>query len=198
MSVVANVLLWQWEAITIACLPLLEASIGDSVKMSALALNFGIHGTCIFTTIPLFILRLLACFIPRFLFFHFYMTTKDLFVVQYFRTVDADQRISSRRMWHILLAAVFSLTAMNEMLSMYLAGAGPVFSLASFIFSSRAMLCAWLAYSFFKLKRIHEQQAQPEPQQKFEDSLPKYLSPPLGSSSFSPFSFSSPLLTHYL
>lgn len=46
--VLGNVLLWQWEAITIACLPLLEASVGDSVKMSALALNFGMHGTCIY------------------------------------------------------------------------------------------------------------------------------------------------------
>eukprot|EP00026_Physarum_polycephalum_P003876 Phypoly_transcript_03892.p1 GENE.Phypoly_transcript_03892~~Phypoly_transcript_03892.p1 ORF type:complete len:713 (+),score=100.52 Phypoly_transcript_03892:150-2141(+) len=147
VAVVGNLLLWQWEAITIACLPLFESSVGDNVKMSALALNFGMHGTF-------------------------------LFVLQYFRTVDADQKISSRRMWHILLASVFAFLALNELVSMYIAGAGHAFSLASFIFSSRAMLCAWLAYSFYKLKGGREPQSPPLAN-RYEETLPKLNPPPV-------------------
>jgi hypothetical protein len=99
------------------------------------------------------------------------MTKEDIFVLQYFRTVDADQMISSRRMWHILLSSVFALIALNELLCMYFAGAGHASSLAAFIFSCRATLCAWLAVSFYRLKRSHEQHSPPP--HRYEDSLPK-------------------------
>lgn len=53
MAIVGNVVLWQWQAITIACLPLLETSVGNSVYLNAVALNFGLYGTCIFFFHPI-------------------------------------------------------------------------------------------------------------------------------------------------
>jgi len=79
-------------------------------------------------------------------------------------------------MWHILLASVFALIAVNELICMTIAGAGHAFSLASFIFGSRVMLCSWLAVSFYRIKRTHDQQSPPI--HRYEETLPKLSAPP--------------------